>query len=785
MTTKTTRTTAARTTTLAGALLAFAGGGVGLYAQQTTQGVEQAEVVEAEPAGQGGDAPGVETAPVYGAWPLCGVPQVPPVRPAPVGGIDLAICLDTSGSMEGLIEAAKQKLWAIVNDLALAEPMPRLRVALLTYGNNGHRPETGWVRVDAGLTEDLDRISEQLFALTTNGGEEYVGRVVNTATTDLAWTTTPGAMKLIVVAGNESADQDPVVRYTAACSAAIGRDIMVNAIYCGNPADELAPGWRDVALRADGHFASIDKDAGTITIVTPFDEELTALSASVNGTYVPFGEYGRRGWANQRAQDLNALGLNNEAAASRATMKARKLYVCDWDLVTACAEGTATLADLPADELPEVMREMTIEQKQAYLDDNSRKRAEIQQQIETVAKQRQDFITAELAKPQNDESKAFDFVLRQAIRDQATTAGFRFPAPRPETAPEPTDPPRSRSRSRKRAPFRFRARSRPRSRSRSRSPSPERERVAGLGSGSGGGSGAGSGRGSGRGRVFGSGSGSGSGRRRGAVAGRWTVSATFRLLTPALSSTRPHARPAPPSSSSRTTPPSGAVSSTACASPDTTCWRPVMATTPTGSCSPPTSTSSSSTSSSPASTASTSCRRSAARGRRCPSSWSPRAEPRRTACAGLRDRRGRLRREALQLDRAPGAGRGGAAALRPSARLDVLRAAASTAAPRCTSSGARCKHRPAARTRQLSERESEILRLPRAAPAARAVSRDELLRARVGPRPAWARDSHGRHARRAAAREARGRGRRGDALRRDGTGPRATCWARAWRSSAR
>ena len=34
--------------------------------------------------------------------------------------IDLAICLDTSGSMTGLIESAKQRLWALVNDLALA-----------------------------------------------------------------------------------------------------------------------------------------------------------------------------------------------------------------------------------------------------------------------------------------------------------------------------------------------------------------------------------------------------------------------------------------------------------------------------------------------------------------------------------------------------------------------------------------------------------------------------------------------------------------------------------------
>ncbi len=73
--------------------------------------------------------------------------------------VDLAICLDTSGSMRGLLDSARQSIWAIVNDLALAKPAPRLRIALLTFGNDGHSKANGWVRVDTGFTGDLDLVS--------------------------------------------------------------------------------------------------------------------------------------------------------------------------------------------------------------------------------------------------------------------------------------------------------------------------------------------------------------------------------------------------------------------------------------------------------------------------------------------------------------------------------------------------------------------------------------------------------------------------------------------------
>ena len=145
--------------------------------------------------------------------------------------VDLAICLDTSGSMDGLIDSARQKIWSIVNDLALAKPSPRLRVALLSFGNQGNEAEAGWVRVESDLTEDLDLISARLFALKTNGGTELVGRVIQKSLLSLSWDKGQG-LKLIVVAGNESADQDKEVPFRAVCKQAITSGVMINSIYC-------------------------------------------------------------------------------------------------------------------------------------------------------------------------------------------------------------------------------------------------------------------------------------------------------------------------------------------------------------------------------------------------------------------------------------------------------------------------------------------------------------------------------------------------------------------------
>ncbi len=356
-----------------------------------------------------------------------GVATTAPVIEETTRQVDLAICLDTSGSMSGLIESAKQKLWAIVNDLALAEPTPKLRVALLTYGNDGHNAEGGWVRIDSGLTEDLDLISQQLFALTTNGGTEYVGRVLQNATLQLDWHPSDDALKLIIVAGNESAEQDQQSPFRDMCREAIARGIMINSIYCGPDTDTIAPAWRDVARLADGQYASIDHDGGTVVIETPFDERLSELSSSVNATYIQYGLDGARGWSNQLEQDDNVQTLNSAAVAQRAVTKSSALY-CNsrWDLVDACTIGNIKLADVKEEDLPENMQKMTPEEREAYVQKMNDERTAIQEQIKELAAKRTTFVQNEMKKLGVDDESAFDAAIRRAVRQQAESKGFRY-----------------------------------------------------------------------------------------------------------------------------------------------------------------------------------------------------------------------------------------------------------------------------------------------------------------------------------------------------------------------
>jgi hypothetical protein len=349
--------------------------------------------------------------------------------PAPAV-IELAICLDTSGSMNGLIDAARTRIWDIVSDLAQATPQPKLRVAVIQYGNDGLTAENGWTSVETDLTDDLDLVSERLFRLTTNGGTEFVGRAVDRATKSLAWSADPNALKIIVVAGNESADQDQEIRYPDACRRAIEKTIVVNSIFCGDPSDPIAPAWQDVARLADGKYAAIDQNSGTVVVATPFDADLADLSAKLNGTYLPYGERGAWAASNQAAQDANAVSAGGAAAAAqRCVAKGSAVYSNDgWDLVDACRNPDFRLAAVKAEELPEAMRSLKPEERQAYVDAKARERAELQARVDTLGTQRQRFIAEELAKQAGADKAAFDRVIRDAVRAQAQARGFTFPA---------------------------------------------------------------------------------------------------------------------------------------------------------------------------------------------------------------------------------------------------------------------------------------------------------------------------------------------------------------------
>jgi Mg-chelatase subunit ChlD len=338
--------------------------------------------------------------------------------------VDLVIALDISGSMEGLIESAKQRLWDITNELAQARPTPQLRVAILSYGRPRYGEQSGFVRVDLPFTSDLDAVNATLFAFKTDGGDEYVSRAIQTSLDTLQWSRDEDALKIVFVAGNESAEQDPRLTLERATAEAARRGVVVNAIYCGDDGNADARGWQKVAAGTNGLYASIDQNAAAVAnVATPFDARLAALNDELNGTYVAFGSGGERGRENLVAQDRNAAAMSPAASASRIVTKAGVLYRSEWDLVDALEAGKK-LEEIPLDELPAELQALPPGEREAYVRDKAEAREGLQQEIGALAAERSKYI-AEQSREQAAE-RGLDAAILEGIREVAAAKGFSF-----------------------------------------------------------------------------------------------------------------------------------------------------------------------------------------------------------------------------------------------------------------------------------------------------------------------------------------------------------------------
>lgn len=338
--------------------------------------------------------------------------------------IDVALCLDVSGSMQGLIEAAKNKLWDIVNELGKAKPTPRLRVALYSYGHSNYDSGRGWVRKEIDLTTDLDMLYKKLFALTINGGEEYVARVTRDAVDEQKWSEQKNALKLIFVAGNEPANQDKMVSMKDVALKALAKGILINPIYCGGADDSDAKTWRELASLGHGRFANIDHNH-KVAIKTPVDKDLAALADKINATYVAYGKNQWKG-NNQLEQTANAKSAGAGVLAARVQAQSGKLYQCeDWDLVDKCKkEPKFDITKIPDDELTPELKKLTPEKRVALVKDMSEKRAALQKQIDELATRRDTFIREEQKRNPNPAARAFDQAIRETLQIQAKEKGI-------------------------------------------------------------------------------------------------------------------------------------------------------------------------------------------------------------------------------------------------------------------------------------------------------------------------------------------------------------------------
>jgi hypothetical protein len=355
-------------------------------------------------------------------------PHVDP--PAARNKVQIALLLDTSNSMDGLIDQAKTQLWKVVNTFIDARrdgAAPFVEVALYEYGNNSQPVENNYIRLVQPLTRDLDEVSKQLLALKTNGGEEYCGAVIRRSLSDLTWDSDPKTYKAIFIAGNEPFTQGPVdVR--SACKDGFSKGIIINSIHCGNRDQGIAGSWHDGAALAGGKFMIIDQDRAVCHIPAPQDKKISDLGIELNKTYLGYGKLRKDAALKQQAVDYAAA--ENKAAGAdvqRAVCKASHNYSnASWDIVDAVREKKLDVSTLPKDELPESLQGLDAKELNARIEAAARQRAAIQSEIATLNKQREAFVAAEQQKQAAAGAKTLDQVMVETTRSQAAALGYSF-----------------------------------------------------------------------------------------------------------------------------------------------------------------------------------------------------------------------------------------------------------------------------------------------------------------------------------------------------------------------
>lgn len=346
--------------------------------------------------------------------------------PKPDQKIKVALLLDTSNSMDGLINQAKTQLWEIVNELSYAKcgtKQPDLQIALYEYGNDGLEKSDGFIRQVIDFSEDLDEISKKLFALRTNGGSEYCGAVIQTSLKDLNWGTNKTDLKLIFIAGNEPFTQGKI-SYKEAASLANEKDVTVNTIFCGNYENGISGKWQHGAQLTNGDYMTIDHNRKIVHIATPYDKIIIEQNKLLNNTYVNYGTQGNYKKQLQMQQDIEAEELNEVVVVKRAVSKSSRLYKnSSWDLVDASKKKEFRYHKVDKKNLPKELQNKSTAELKKYIENQKLERTKIQNRIQELNELRRKHIAKQTAKTKKND---LENAMIKSIKKQAAYKNFSW-----------------------------------------------------------------------------------------------------------------------------------------------------------------------------------------------------------------------------------------------------------------------------------------------------------------------------------------------------------------------
>ncbi|MCX5659534.1 MAG: VWA domain-containing protein [Planctomycetota bacterium] len=376
------------------------------------------------------------------------------IAPPPTSAPNIEVCfvLDTTGSMSGLIEGAKAKIWSIANQIVSAKPAPHVKFALIGYRDRGDE----YVTRDFDLTDDLDGIYSHLKEFKADGGgdtPESVNQALNEAVTKMQWSGDRSVLKIVFLVGDAPPHMDYAndVKYPDICQAAVRKDLVINTVQCG--ADpETTRVWKEIAKLSEGQYAVIEQQGGMQAVSTPMDKEIQAKQRELNASALVYGGVGQQ---LETAGKLRAAAsISTEAAADRAAVMSKayaaapaasprglaaaglavggsaatqpgQLMTGGGELLDDLSTGRVKLESVKAEELPPAMQKMTDAERKEYIAAHAKKRADLQKEVAELVRKRDAYIDQQRKEGAAAGRKdGFDAKVTQMIQEQADRKGI-------------------------------------------------------------------------------------------------------------------------------------------------------------------------------------------------------------------------------------------------------------------------------------------------------------------------------------------------------------------------
>lgn len=337
--------------------------------------------------------------------------------------IEVAFVLDTTGSMAGLIDGAKRKIWSIANGIIDVNPDADIRMALIGYRDLGDE----YVVKTHDMSGDLQGLYGHLTRFVADGGgdtPESVNEALDAAVHDLAWTDDDNVRRIIFLVGDAPPHMDYAnsPNYRHVIRDARDRGIIVNTVQAG--ADPVtAEFWQDMAALGDGRYFAIPQDGGQVQVMnSPYDRAIIDLQLRIDRTALPYGSRAQqdelRAKLSARAAAPADVQVDNSEFYSKKSA-AREIVTGGGDLVDDVRNDVRSLDAISQDDLPADLRGLTADKLKAAVDGRRAERERLEAEMAGLVRQREQYVAEELKRQKPGvAADSFDRSVSEAISAQ-------------------------------------------------------------------------------------------------------------------------------------------------------------------------------------------------------------------------------------------------------------------------------------------------------------------------------------------------------------------------------